>query len=125
MSGLQFPKPAPRAITKPAKAKLAELHRRSIKRQVFDRDGGKCRVCGGTAQEMHELQFRSLGGKRSLENSVAVCNYTGRGCHRLLQTHAIEVEGTNANGRLVFHWAAWVTPEQRFFKIKSKRRSQR
>jgi hypothetical protein len=125
VSGLQFPKPTPRAITKPQKAKLAELHRKSIKRQVFARDGGRCRVCGDAAQEMHELKFRSLLGTRSLENSIAVCAFGSRhGCHRLLQTHCIDVEGTDANGVLRFHWAAHIKPEERFFRIRSRRRSQ-
>lgn len=125
MSGLQFPKPTPRVLVKAAKAKATEQQRRSVKRQVFDRDGGKCRVCGGPATEMHELQFRSLLGKRSLENSIAVCIHNGRNCHRLLQTHAIDVEGTNANARLVFRWnRAMVPVGSEPFRIKSKRWSQ-
>lgn len=120
------PKPTPRPITKAVKAKTVESHRRTIKAAVFARDKGKCRVCGGPAQEMHELRFRSLGGKRSMENSIAACNFTGRNCHRLLQTLCLDVEGTDANGRLIFHWNRAMVPKgSEPFKILSKRRSQR
>lgn len=66
----------------------AEAHRVEIKKQVWQRDKGLCRCCGGQAVEMHELKFRSLGGERSLYNSVAVCTTFGAAnrCHRLLQT---------------------------------------
>lgn len=124
-SQLALPKGTPRVVLKSLKAKAAEKHRKDIKAQVFARDGGKCRVCGGQAEEMHELEFRSLGGKRSLENSIAVCIFRGNNCHRLLQTHAIDVEGENANQRLVFHWnRAMVKKGEEPFRLRSKRRSQ-
>lgn len=123
--GLAFPKPTPHILTKGQKAKAVEQHRRETKRAVFARDGGRCRVCGDAATEMHELRFRSLGGKRSLENSIAVCAFGSRhNCHALLQRNCIEYEGDNAQQRVVFHWAEWVKPEQRTFRIRSKRRSQ-
>ena len=116
----------PRVIEKAQKVKAIEAHRKSVKAQVFARDGGKCRVCGGPAQEMHELVFRSLGGKRSLENSIAVCNYQGRNCHRLLQRLCIEWEGADANARVVFHWNRKMIPKgTEPFRILSKRRSER
>jgi len=126
MAFQSFPKPSPRVVGKHAKAKSTEQHRRETKAAVFARDKGKCRVCGDVAQEMHELRFRSLGGKRSLENSIAVCNFRGRNCHRLLQTLCIAVEGTDANGRLIFHWNRNMVPKgAEPFRIASKRRSQR
>lgn len=126
MAFLPQPKPVPHPIAKAAKAKATEQHRRVTKAAVFARDKGKCRVCGDVAHEMHELRFRSLGGKVSLENSVAVCNFRGRNCHRLLQTLCIDVEGTDANGRLIFHWNRHRVPTgAEPFRMASKRRSQR
>lgn len=123
---LPLAKGQPRVLAKASKAKAEEAHRKAIKAQVFSRDGGKCRVCGGSAEEMHELDFRSLGGVRSLENSIAVCIFRGNNCHKLLQSHAIEVEGTNANLRLIFSWNRRMVPAgTEPFRIKSKRRSQR
>lgn len=53
---------------------------------------------------MHELVFRSLGGKRSANNSVAVCGDGVRGCHGLLQRNEISwtSEKDDAEGTLVF-----------------------
>ena len=119
------PKPVPRVVEQHAKRKDAEQHRRAVKKLVFARDGGKCRVCGASATEMHELRFRSLGGKRSLENSIAVCTINARNCHRLLQTLAIEVEGDNAERRLIFRWnRTMVAVGKEPFRLRSKRRSQ-
>jgi hypothetical protein len=119
------PKPVPRVVEKAVKAKQVEAHRIAVKSAVWARDKGQCRVCGGHATEMHELQFRSLGGVRSTQNSIAVCAYAGRNCHRLLQTHAIHVEGDNADKRLVFTWNRERVPVgSEPFRILSKRRSQ-
>lgn len=116
----------PGVVTKHLRRKAKEAERIAIKKLVFARDGGKCRVCGGRAEEMHELDFRSLGGQRSLENSIAVCIFRGKNCHQLLQKHAIEVEGTDANTRLIFRWnRAMVARGSEPFRIRSKRRSQR
>lgn len=38
---------------------------------------------------MHELKFRSQGGRVCPENSVAVCGDGVRGCHGFLQRHEI------------------------------------
>jgi hypothetical protein len=120
------PKPLPRVIEKTIKAREAETHRKEIKAAVWKRDQGRCRVCGETATEMHELRFRSLGGERSPVNSVAVCTFNAHNCHRLLQTHAIHVEGSDANKRLVFTWNRDRVPVGKEpFRILSKRRSQR
>lgn len=115
----------PRQLVKAQRKKAEEQHRKAVKAAVWKRDGGRCRVCGDPATEMHELLFRSLMGKRSTENSIAVCGpMTPHRCHRLLQTHAIEVEGKDANKALRFFWADHVPVTHRFFRILSRRRSQ-
>jgi len=44
--------------------------------------------------------------------------------HRLIHNGWITIEGANANKRLIFRWADHVKPEDRTFRIKSKRWSQ-
>ena len=44
---------------------------------VDARDGGRCRVCGAPATDHHHLRERSLGGKHTTKNVLAVC----RRCH--------------------------------------------
>ena len=103
---LNLQKPTPHVLVKEKRDKLIEKLRREVKAAVFARDRGRCRVCGGKAYEMHELRFRSLGGKRSLSNSVAVCDFRGMHCHRKLQTLVIKVARLHAklgaNGIVAF-----------------------
>lgn len=51
----------------------------NIQRQVFERDGFKCRQCKRSKTELHahHLQARSEGGEDTLENLVTL----DRGCH--------------------------------------------
>lgn len=80
-----------RVERKDERAEQTEAHRVKIKRLVWARDHGRCRCCGGQAVEMHELKPRSLGGTRSLYNSIAVCTTFGAAeeCHRRLQNNLI------------------------------------
>lgn len=79
----------PNVLRRKFKRAAIEKDRVEIKAQVFKRDGGRCRVCGAHATELHELKSRGAGGKRSLYNSIAVCAFQGNHCHRLLQTKVI------------------------------------
>lgn len=45
--------------------------------------------------------------------------------HKLIHAGWIEIEGTDANKRLIFRWAAHVPQKDRTFRMLSKRRSQR
>jgi 5-methylcytosine-specific restriction endonuclease McrA len=61
---------------------------------VFARDRETCRICRiRPAESMHEIVPRSLGGKVSLANSIAVCGDGVRGCHGFAQRHEIRIEG--------------------------------
>lgn len=79
-----------------------------IRSYVFEREGGICRCCRlRRAESMHELKFRSAGGKVSKRNSVAVCGSlvgTERCCHTYLQQNEITVEmsAEGAEGLLQF-----------------------
>ena len=97
-TGLRFPKPIPKKKEKrQRKAKNREWVS-WVRAKVFEREKNQCRVCHQRAEEMHEIQFRSLGGLVSLKNSIAVC----RPCHRDLQQLRIDVVGDDANGELSF-----------------------
>lgn len=117
----------PRIVSKEKRDKKAEAHRVEVKRAVWKRDKGRCRCCGGDAQEMHEIKFRSLGGKRSLENSIAVCTFKGQNCHRLLQQLVVRVtfrEGwAQANGLLEFERDGRVWTSRPGERIQRDRRS--
>jgi hypothetical protein len=96
--GLAFPKPVSKKSEKRKKKAKNREWVSWVRERVFKREGHQCRVCGKRAEEMHEIQFRSLGGIVSLNNSIAVC----RPCHRDLQQHRMDVVGDNANGDLEF-----------------------
>lgn len=52
---------------------------------------------------VHELVFKSLGGKVSLENSVTVCGSGTTGCHGYLQSHEIDpIFPANGNKLIIF-----------------------
>lgn len=73
-----------------------------IRDYVFEREQGICRCCRiRKAESMHELRFRSLGGKVSKRNSVAVCGDGVQRCHGFLQRNEIDWCG-NAEEQLSF-----------------------
>jgi 5-methylcytosine-specific restriction endonuclease McrA len=43
-------------------------------REVLQRDGWKCQLCGGAENlQIHHQQFRSRSGNDSVENLITVC----------------------------------------------------
>ncbi len=125
------PKPPKRAAIKRKRRATKAAHVKSVRAQVFEREEGWCRVCRALdsnavergwagiasvrdrliqpATDLHEIRFRSLGGKVSTQNSIAVC----RSHHRDLQAHRISIVGSmakngwmleeaDANGPLTF-----------------------
>jgi hypothetical protein len=98
-----FPKPEKRSTAK-RRAKRARKDRVSaIREYVFEREAGICRCCRfRPAESMHEIRPRSLGGKVSKTNSIAVCGSGTTGCHGMMQTLRIRVEGASAEGGLIF-----------------------
>lgn len=87
-------KPEPRKRTKGRRTRQQSAHVAAVRAYVFAREGGVCRICGlRRAESMHEIRPRSLGGRVSRENSIAVCGDGVRGCHGLAQRHEIHVEG--------------------------------
>ncbi len=48
-----------------------------LRREVYERDGGQCVLCGGHGAHIHHITFRSQGGKDVADNLVTLCG----GCH--------------------------------------------
>lgn len=81
-----IPKPEPRKRTKGRKDRLKQNHVHTTHDYVFGRERGICRCCRKRpAESMHEMRFKSLGGKVSRRNSVATCGDGVRKCHGFLQ----------------------------------------
>jgi hypothetical protein len=103
---MTYPKPEPRKKTKARKKRAKAKNTKSIRAAVFNRDGYVCRCCDRRqAESMHEIVPRSLGGKVSMENSIAVCGSGTTGCHGKLQQHKIDVfcgSVVGAEGALLF-----------------------
>ena len=109
IADIRLHKPIPHVVTKKIRDAEIEQHRQDIRDQVFTRDQGTCRCCRAHATEMHELRFRSLGGERSLYNSIAVCTALsgGNNCHQMLQrnviAYAFKDGRRGASGPIVFN----------------------
>lgn len=134
-SVLKFGKGKPRAITKREKAASAEKQLKDAYAAVDKRDGLIDRVTGKhvipgspdprLTRTRHHMEERSTAPWLKYEpTNIFVCSLE---THQLLQSHAIEVEGTDASKRLVFRWnrnMVKVGEEPKGFRIASKRRSQ-
>ena len=63
---------------KTARIKLPHEAYRELHRQVLQRDGWRCQVCGTMEQlQVHHLQFRSRSGDDDEPNLITLCE----GCH--------------------------------------------
>jgi 5-methylcytosine-specific restriction endonuclease McrA len=101
--GVACPKPEPRKRVKAREKRAESKQVKAIRAAVFERDRFLCRCCGHRpAESMHEIRPRSLGGKVSMENSIASCGSGTTGCHGRLQSHRIMAEGKDANKPLTF-----------------------
>lgn len=106
-SGLRFHKGEPRKPTNQRTKRMAAMDTAEVRVYVFGRERNLCRCCRKRpAESMHELQFRSLGGKVSVKNSMAVCGDGTTGCHGFLQRNEITWEAhdkaARAEGTLSF-----------------------
>lgn len=105
MPFLPQPKPESRKKLKLARRAVYADHVAKSRAYVFGRERGVCRCCRSrTAESMHELRPRSIGGRVSRRNSVAVCGSGTTGCHGYLQSRAIAWcgSGLGADGPLTF-----------------------
>ena len=101
-----IPKPPKRSTVKAREKRQHHKHVADVRAYVFARENGICRCCGKrSAESMHEILPRSLGGTVSHENSIALCGSGTTGCHGLMQQHHITVGSTDqagADGELFF-----------------------
>ena len=90
----------PRKRTKARKKRVHRGDVAEVRVYVFGREREICRCCRfRVAESMHELRFKSLGGKVSRRNSVAVCGSGTTGCHGYLQEHDIDWDEMDENRR--------------------------
>jgi 5-methylcytosine-specific restriction endonuclease McrA len=63
---------------KDPRARLAPESYRELHRQVLERDGWRCQVCGSMQHlQVHHLKFRSQSGGDVEQNLITLC----AGCH--------------------------------------------
>jgi 5-methylcytosine-specific restriction endonuclease McrA len=61
-------------LLKPRRIKLDSETYQKLHRQVLDRDGWRCQVCGALQNlEVHHRQFRSRMGSDSKQNLITLC----------------------------------------------------
>lgn len=124
---------SPAALEKYAKRAAADKALRDAYAAVDARDKRTCRATGRPLMagavdprmrlERHHLVKRSASqaGIADARNIVTLA----ADVHRLVEAHAIEIEGTDANGRLIFRWNKKVLAGKAPpFQLLSKRRSQ-
>jgi len=65
------------------------MSKKELRRQVIERDGEKCFLCGcETRLDLHHILFKRNGGKYSLTNCVLLCNM----CHHVKLHKNLESE---------------------------------
>lgn len=56
----------------PKQSKRNEFSKR-IRKEIFDRDDGLCRVCRAPATQVHHVKYRSAGGRGVFTNGLSLC----------------------------------------------------
>lgn len=100
-----IPKPEPRKRSKAREKRQQAKDASGVRAYVFARERDICRCCRSRrAESRHELRFRSLGGKVTKANCVAVCGDGVQGCHGFLQRNEITYVawGNGAEDSLTF-----------------------
>lgn len=90
---LKAERPPRRSLRVKAKPKAERDRITEIRQYVIGRERNMCRCCRfRRGASLHEMRFRSQGGKISKKNSIWVCGDGVSGCHGLMQAHAIAVD---------------------------------
>ena len=89
---------------------VESLENDRIRREVYARDKGKCRVCGSpvllhTADDwklahVHHIRYRSAGGTDTLDN---LCLLDLR-CHALEHEHTLDIQGDANDTLTITRW---------------------
>jgi hypothetical protein len=122
----------PRVLAKHTKKGLALRALADAYAAVDARDKKRCRATGrpltpGAVMPAMRLERHHLAKRSTHKDKVADASNIvtlAADVHQLVEAGLIEIEGTNADARLVFRWAASVKPEQKMVKLLSKRKSQ-
>ena len=118
-TGLAYPKPEPRKKVKARERRSWADHVKAVRDFVFGRERGICRCCRWRdAESMHELVFRSQGGKVSRKNSIAVCGDGVRGCHGFLQRHEINYMAGAGGAQSTLGFTAMTEAAADYMRIK-------
>jgi 5-methylcytosine-specific restriction endonuclease McrA len=71
-----------RSERKGPRGRLDSEQYEKLRREVLERDGWRCQVCGSmSAVEVHHLSFRSRGGEDCDQNLITVCRRCHNGIH--------------------------------------------
>lgn len=102
--GVACPKPTKtRKQLKDRRHRAESATTKAVRLAVFDREQSTCRCCKvRLAESLHEIKPRSLGGKRTLSNCVALCGSGTTGCHGFVQSYRIVTIGRDAEQALTF-----------------------
>ena len=93
---MKFPKGQTQPSAKREKARAKDAAWQKVRRQVFERDGRRCRVCWTRhCLDVHHVRFRSVGGQNSTSNLAVLC----RICHGEVHAYRLVISG-DANGKL-------------------------
>jgi hypothetical protein len=114
-------KGVPGVVLKERRQQTKDDLEQAWKDAIDKRDGMKSRVSGKPRDHCH---IKSKKAHPEIRYEVWNGFNASRYEHKLIHAGWIEIEGTDANKRLIFRWAAHVKPEDRTFRILSKRRSQ-
>lgn len=106
-SGQPLTKPSRGAHLQPRKRRRRTRAQKgvAVRTYCFARDCGICRCCRvREAESLHEIRPRSLGGKVTRQNSIALCGSGTTGCHGYCQSYRVRISGgpEMAEGTLVF-----------------------
>ncbi len=123
------PKPEPRVVGRHRRRVQADAELDQAYADVDLRDGSICWVTGRFTRlggldarirrEHHHLKGRNVAPEWVTDphRIITVCAEA----HTLITHEFIVVEGVDARKPILFHWASWVKPEQKPFRLKSKR----
>lgn len=51
-----------------------------VRKDIYNRDDGKCQQCGDVGTEIHHVKYRSQGGRGVTTNGLLLCS----DCHRIV-----------------------------------------
>ena len=54
---------------------------KAVRDKVYERDQGRCRMCGRLGTELHHVVFRSQGGRGVFTNALTLCSKHHREVH--------------------------------------------